>query len=466
MPNSNNELRANRKPRFSIGQMLLMTAWLGLVFALFRSAHSHPPRLIRGYSEIAVSDTGENIAAVHWRGIHLYHNDRFSDELNVRHVDSLKFIDEETLVIVCLNSNDLPRGVHFYSLDQGRFTRWLPLTSEENVRVLLLEDKFIVQQIDKQIVGQFHVYDMNATQDSVPIASYSSPRANMPFDATSDGRFVAFYQGGTLSRNFHMWDLSGVTVEYDLEKGESTNLLGMSNGVAFSPDDTFVITCREAIQKFEWPTAKPMWSIPFDEPCGHVQFSKDGKTFAVLAGIDYSEGERRLRVFDSDSSKQLLEIKLNSKFGLGNAISADGKSVWTGPLDDQRGLAQWNIASKSVVKRIGSLQKNQQMTYYTLLLLCWAALYSKLFPKRVTVRGKRGFVFICFGIVSILNLTFSCHMVFQYSSPQHRSASLAVAVLLFCGTLFATWSFHALFGHDETDDAKVASTVSSSLDDS
>ena len=245
------QLVPNDRPPFSIAQMMMLITWLALLFALFRSVGSESPRTNGGYSKIAVSESGEMVAAVHWQGIHLFRNDKYFDELYVgQQVDSLKFIDDETLAIVCVHDgfgsskNDLPPGVHFYSLNKGQVTRWLPLKSRQNkhVRVCLLDDKFIVQQIDKNLVGQFHVYDMDASQDSKPLASFPSPHTNMPFAATNNARHIVFYSTAVLSNNFQSWNDSSFAAEHDLEKGESTNLLGMSNGVAFSRDASFVIT--------------------------------------------------------------------------------------------------------------------------------------------------------------------------------------------------------------------------------
>ena len=428
------QLVPSDRPPFSIAQMMMLITWLALLFALFRSVGSESPRTNGGYSKIAVSESGEMVAAVHWQGIHLFRNDKYFDELHVgQRVDSLEFIDDKTLAIVCvhdgfgLSKSDLPPGVHFYSLTKGKVTRWLPLEPKLNkhVRVRLLDDKFIVQQIDQSLVGQFHVYDMDASQDSRPIASFPSPHTNMPFAATNNARHIVFYSSAVLSNNFQSWNDSKFTAEHDLEKGKSTNLLGMSNGVAFSRDASFVITCAEEITKFNWPSAERQWSIPCDEPVGHVRISQNGERFAVLTGTEYAKQERHLKVFDSHSSEQLLEVELNESLGLGFTLSADGQSVWTAPLDEPGGLLQWDTASNSVAKRIGSRQTFRKMVFYFTLFFLWAVLYGKSFTKPAVMPSKnRGNLIFPAGLlalIGIVSLAMGCYFAFTSRAPLYLS---------------------------------------------
>ncbi len=441
--------------------MMMLVAWLALLFSIFRSVYSCPPREICGYTKIAVSNSGEFVAAVHRRGIHLFGNDKYIDELNVGHVDSLKFVDDNTLAITCLQG-DLPCGVHFYSLDQRKVTRWLPLKSNRYCYVRLLDDKFIVHQIDQKYGAQIHVYDMDASKDSKPIASYPPPPTNMPFDATNDGRYIVFHLRTVQSNDFALW--KNATVANDLEKGESTNSLGMSNGAAFSPDGSFVITCTENITKFNWPSAEPQWSISCDEPCGRIRISNNGERFAVLTGTDYANQGRYLRVFDSDSSKQLLEIELNESLGLGFTLSEDGQSVWTGPLDEQRGLIQWDVDSNSIVKRIGSQQKFGTLAYIALFLL-WAVLYGKLFTKRTVIPSKSSvtiaFIFGLIGLkqsrwvllkaFGILLLAFGCDMAYWSRHPYQIAFT---SLLLVAGSVFVIKSIRLFFAKEDAKNAK------------
>ena len=476
MFNSRSQLASGNSRRFSIAQMLMLVTWLALLFALFRSLGSETPRTNGGYSKIAVSESGEIVAAVHWQGIHLFRNDKYFDQLYVgRQVDSLKFIDDETLAIVCVDDgfgllkNDLPPGVHFYSLNKGKFTRWLPLKPKLNkhVRVRLLDDKFIVQQIDKNLVGQFHVYDMDASQNSKPLASFPSRHTNMPFAATNNARHIVFYSTAVLSNNFQSWNDSGFTSEHDLEKGESTNLLGMSNGVAFSRDASFVITCADEITKFNWPFAERQWSIPCDEPVGRIRISQNGERFAVLTGTEYAKQGRYLRVFDSHSSEQLLEVELNESFGLGFTLSADGQSVWTAPLGEPGGLLQWDIASNSVAKRIGSRQIFRKLVFFFTLFFLWAVLYGKSFMKPAVMPGKsRGalvFTAGLLGLIGIVSLALGCYFAFTARSPSYVSTILAVTQLV-NGSLFVAGSIRLFFAAPGKEDGAAASEVTDTQD--
>jgi len=450
------QLVPNDRPPFSIAQMMMLITWLALLFALFRSVGSESPRTNGGYSKIAVSESDEMVAAVHWQGIHLFRNDKYFDELRVgQRVDSLEFIDDKTLAIVCvhdgfgLSKSDLPPGVHFYSLNKGKVTRWLPLEPKLNkhVRVRLLDDKFIVQQIDQSLVGQFHVYDMDASQDSRPIASFPSPHTNMPFAATNNARHIVFYSSAVLSNNFQSWNDSKFTAEHDLEKGESTNLLGMSNGVAFSRDASFVITCAEEITKFNWPS--------------------DGERFAVLTGTEYAKQGRYLRVFDSHSSEQLLEVDLNQSLGLGFTLSADGQSVWTAPLDKPGGLLQWDITSNSVAKRIGSRQTFRKMVFYFTLFFLWAVLYGKSFTKPAGMPGKRrgNLVFTAglLALIGIVSLAMGCYFAFTSRAPLYVSTILVV-ILLGNGTLFVAVSIRLFFAAPGKEDVAAASEMTDTQD--
>ena len=198
------------KPTFSIGQMLFLIGWLGLFLGLFRSSLTTPPKEIGGCSEIAVSDSGKHVAAAYWQDIHLYRNGRYINKLQVGRVTNFKFIDDETLAIVSLDG-ELPRGIHFYSLAERKITRRLLFGANRSARVRFLDGKLIVHQLDNQLVGKFHIYDINASEGSKPISSCASPHTNMPFDATGDGRYVAFHNGSILSNDFDIWDSHGGT---------------------------------------------------------------------------------------------------------------------------------------------------------------------------------------------------------------------------------------------------------------
>lgn len=396
------------KRKFGIAQMMYFIVWLAMLFGLFRSASSIPPKIYGGYTEIATSDTGNQIAASHHQGVHLFRKGRYHDHLKVGPVDNLKYIDEDTLAIVS-PGGALPCGVHFYSLKQSRFIRAVNLDSNLRTRVCLLDDKFIVHQIDEQWIGKFHIYDMEATSESGPVISSLAPHTNYPFAATQDGRFVVFYNRHP-GNNFDMWDSTGETFDFDLGAGESNHLLRMSNGAVFGPNGSFVITCRNEIAKFKWPSGEKQWSIPSEGICGRVRISSDGEQFAVVTGNDYSGEERILRVSDSYTGKKLSEIKLSEKHGLGYTFSPDGKTVWTSAADEDHGLWQWDIASATILNRVGTQGRTPIVLAYTAMFLFWAVLYGKLFPTRYRRQKVRVLLSGFMLINSVGMLLFGCYL--------------------------------------------------------
>ena len=413
MTEADNTAPATIKPTFSIGQMMFLIAWLGLVFAMLRASASTPPQEFGRCQKIAVSNSGKHVAAAYSDGIRLFRNGRYVDNLKFGRVDSLKFIDDETLVIVSLDGV-LPHGVHFHSLNQRKITRSLSLNPNLSTRVRLLDDKYIVHEMDKDLDGQFHVYDMNS-ESSTPISSHPSPRTNMPFDATNDCRYIAFHLASVQEANFDLWDSYRGQFYCDLKAEESSSQLGISNGLAFSPGGSFVITCRSEIDKIKWPSAEKLWSIPGKEPCGRVRISRGNGKFAVLTGEDYADQERYLRVYNTDSAEKIFELNLNEDFGTAYSFSGDGKSIWTAGQDERGVLTQWDIASGSKVNQSGSASRIQSTALYALLFLLWSVTYVRLFPSRLLMPLKRG-LSVFMSLNSLFLLAMGCYFVFQSSS--------------------------------------------------
>ena len=413
MIEANNTAPATSKPTFSIGQMMFLIAWLGLVFGLLRASASTPPREFGRCQEIAVSNSGKHAAAAYSDDIRLFRNGSFVDKLEVGRVDSLRFIDDETLVIVSLDGT-LPRGVHFHSVDQRKITRSLSLSANLTARVRLLDDKYIVHEIDKNLDGQFHVYDMNS-ESSTPVSSHPSPRTNMPFDATNDCRYVAFHLASIREGDFDFWDSRRGPFCCDLKAEESSSSLKISNGLAFSPDGSYVITSRNEITKIKWPSAEKIWSFAVEEPCGRVRISRGNDKFAVLTGEDYSDQERYLRVYGTDSAEKLFELNLNEDFGTAYSFSGDGKSIWAASQDERGVLTQWDIASGSKVNQSGSASRIQSTALYALLFLLWSVAYVRLFPSRLLMPLKRG-LSVFMSLNSLFLLAMGCYFVFQSSS--------------------------------------------------
>ena len=413
MIEADNTAPATSKPTFSIGQMMFLIAWLGLVYGLLLASASTPPRSFGRCQEIAVSNSGKHVAAAYGGGVRLFRNGRYVDSLRVGRVNGLKFIDDETLIIVSLDGA-LPRGVHFHSLNQRKITRSLPLSPNLNTRVRLLDDKYIVHQLDKNLDGQFHVYDMNS-ESSAPTSSHPSPRTNMPFDATNDCRYVAFHLASVQEANFDLWDSYRGQFYCDLKAEESSSQLGISNGLAFSPGGSFVITCRSEIDKIKWPSAEKLWSIPGKEPCGRVRISRGNGKFAVLTGEDYADQERYLRVYNTDSAEKIFELNLNEDFGTAYSFSGDGKSIWTAGQDERGVLTQWDIASGSKVNQSGSANRIRSAAFYALLFILWSVAYARLFPSGLLMPLKNNMsVFMLLN--SVFLLAMGSYFAFQYSS--------------------------------------------------
>jgi len=355
MSNSSEPTNPNK---FGLGQMMLIVAWVGLVFGLIRTTLNTRPPTYGRYSAIAVSDTGN----------YLFREGNYVNSFNVGgQVNSLKYIDKDTLALAIANVNSaLACGVHFYSLKENRITRSIPVEPDSYTTIRLLDDKFIVHVDD-----HFDVYDMDAQAGSGPSSSYSIPvPAGLPFAASNDGRFVVFHAIST-----------ALADSFDSQK--SKNSLTRPNGLAFSLDGSFVITSRNEIEKLSWPSAEKQWSVPIDRVSGRVRISPDGGRFAVLTGRDYADEERYLRVYDSLSGTKLFETELNEMHGVGYTFSPDGQTVWTSDRDAEGVLLQWDIASSSIANRVGTNREIQYVLFYTTLFFLWSVLYSKLFPSRV-----------------------------------------------------------------------------------
>ena len=437
MSNSSEPTNPNK---FGLGQMMLIVAWVGLVFGLIRTTLNTRPPTYGRYSAIAVSDTGNYLAAVYYDGIHLFREGNYVNSFKVGgRVNSLKYIDKDTLALAIANVNSaLADGVHFYSLKEKRITRSIPVEPDSSTTIRLLDDKFIVHVDD-----HFDVYDMDAQAGSGPSSSYSIPvPAGLPFAASNDGRFVVFHAISTaLADSFDSQDSDERFVDYDLETGKSKNSLTRPNGLAFSLDGSFVITSRNEIEKLSWPSAEKQWSVPIDRVSGRVRISPDGGRFAVLTGRDYADEERYLRVYDSLSGTKLFETELNEMHGVGYTFSPDGQTVWTSDRDAEGVLLQWDIASSSIANRVGTNREIQYVLFYTTLLFLWSVLYSKLFPSRVHSK-KRRVVYAGFLLLgSIVAIASNCSLCFL-----DRSMMWIAPGLLFSATWVAVTLCRTAFG--------------------
>ena len=437
MANSSEPTNPNK---FGIGQMMLIVTWVGLVFGLIRSTLNTRPSTYGSYSAIAASDNGKYLAAVYYDGIHLFCKGNYVNSFKVGgQVNSLKYVDNDTLALAIANVDSvLACGVHFYSLKENRITRSIPVEPDQHTKIRLLDDKFIVHLVDR-----FDVYDMDARAGSDSSSSYSTPDpvGPLPFAASNDGRFVAFHEFSiALADDFDSQDNDERFVDYDLETGKGKNSLTMSNGLAFSPDGSFVITSRNDIEKLSWPSAEKQWSVPNDRVSGRVRISPDGGRFAVLTGRDYADEERYLRVYDSLSGTKLFETELNEMHGVGYTFSPDGQTVWTSDRDAEGVLLQWDIASSSIANRIGTSREIQYVLCYTTLFFLWSVLYSKLFPSRVHSK-KRRVVYAGFLLLgSIVAIASNCSLCFldrsmMWIAPGLHFLATWVAVTL-CRTAF------------------------------
>ena len=447
MIETNNSAPPTSKHTFSIGQMMFLIAWLGLVFAMVRVSSSTPPRTFGPCTEIVVSDSGKHTAAIYYQAVQLFRNGKFVDQLELGLVDSAKFIDDETLVLVSLDRN-LPE-VHFYSIKQKKITNSLSLSPNIDKRVVLLDNKFIVQR-DQKATGEFHVYEMSSTGAKF-VSSHSLPAdvLLMPFDATNDGRYAAFYYLSVGQRDFTSWD--SVKVGYDLEKEEEVSSLKMSHGLKFSSDSSFLITCKNEITKIKWPSTEKLWSIPGEEPCGHVRISRGNDRFAVLTGEDSKDQDRFLRVYNSDSAEKLFELNLNEDLGIGYSFSGDGKSIWTASQDERGVLTQWDIASGSIVNQVSSSSRLKSVAFYALLFLLWSVAYVRLVPSRFPSPLKLGSRVILLPNAFLL-VTAGCFFAFDSDS---LTMMLSGVMILFGGNVNLVAVLRSLFGSapEETDTA-------------
>jgi len=426
----------------------MLVAWLGLVLALIGTARSFPPRpRIFGISEIAVSESGKHKAAVCLNGFQLFRGDRYVGQVDIGIVDSLGFMDEDTLAVVSIRG-ELPCGVHFYSLAQGKFVRHLPLDPGNDTRAFLLEKNILVRQIDSNRVGRFDLYEADAREDSKPVASYPSPPTNFSFDATNDGRYLAFYfDGQALPASFDNWRPLGVAADFDLQLNKSLGLLKMPIAAAFSPDGSMVITCMNSITAYKWPSGETLWSIPC-ERCGSVRFSNDGDKFAVLTGKDYSDDDRKVQVFDAHSGQQLAEMIVTNRAGVGFAFSVDGDSVWTAAQDQQGGLVQREIASNSIVNRAGSVGRGRNVAYFVVLFVLWSAIFCKTLPSRLNLPGRLayqknvGVLYFPLALFGVMQLVYGCWEVLESYSGALISINLIHVVM---GTGLVVLGLHRTF---------------------
>ena len=446
MIETNNSAPPTSKPTFSIGQMMLLIVWLGLVFSLIRASTSMPPKVYGPCSEIAVSDSGKHTAAIYYQTMQLFRNGKYVDRIELGQVDSAQFIDDETLVLVSLDRN-LP-GVHFYSIEQKKITSSFSLSPNIATHVVLLDDKFIVQQNHK-VTGKLNVYEMSSTGAKF-VSSHGSPHFTKRFDATNDGRYAAFYHP-VVKRNFDTWDYSDPNFDYDLEKEEGVSSLNLSNGLKFSSDGSFLITCKNEITKIKWPSTEKLWSIPGEEPCGHVRISRGNDRFAVLTGEDSKDQDRFLRVYNSDSAEKLFELNLNEDLGIGYSFSGDGKSIWTASQDERGVLTQWDIASGSIVNQVGSSSRLKSVTFYALLFLLWSVAYVRLVPSRFPSPLKLGSRVILLPNAFLL-VTAGCFFAFDSDS---LTMMLSGVMILFGGNVNLVAVLRSLFGSapEETDTA-------------
>ena len=174
-----------------------------------------------------------------------------------------------------------------------------------------------------------------------------------------------------------------------------------------------------------------------------------------------------MKVYDSHASEQLLEVELNESLGLGFTLSADGQSVWTAPLDEPGGLLQWDTASNSVAKRIGSRQTFRKMVFYFTLFFLWALLYGKSFMKPAFMPGKsRGALVFTAGLLvfAIVFLAMVCYFAFITArSPSYVSTISTVAQLV-NGSLFVAGSIRLFFAALGKEDGAAASEVTDTQD--
>lgn len=425
--------------KFGIGQLLMLVAWAGIAMSLVASAKSRAQIPFLSCDSVVVSDSGKYKAAVYYDKAVLYRNDTYAGTIDIGTRSQLKFYGDDTLAVVSTNDK-LAIGVHFYSLDQEKFYRSLPLDPNLNNRVLLLDEMILIQNIDKNLNGHFYVFGVDSSAGSKPLKTHVSPTTNMPFDATNNGRYVAFYTTSGWTKEYaSSMTRGGFRAGFDLHQNEELEFLNLSSGLQFAPDDSFVITCTDEITAREWPSGQKRWSIPC-EPCGTVRFSKQGDKFAVLTGSVYNRLDRQVHIFDSESGKKLGERELNERNNHAYAFSADGKSIWIAAQDRNGGLIKWDIASKKISKRIGSLNLPLRVLYFIALFLVWSVLYAWLFPKTIW-QNKPVANAVTFAVIGFFNLAIGCHSCLANGAfPTYLALSLvACGTLFFSGGILVPW---------------------------
>ncbi len=388
----------------------MLVAWAGIAMSLVSIARSRPALRHSNCRQIVVSESGNHIAAVYHNRIVLYRNGRYTGTIEIESFKRLKFVDEETLAVVNTGS-DLPFGVNFYSLEQRKFTRHLPLDRKLRTNVIFLDNMILVQQVDGKLRGHFQTFDLNADAESRPRESYTSPTMCMPFDATNDGRFIAFYTGEGWTKAYAAARIQhGFSDGFDLHTNERLALPECSSVLAFAPDDSLVVTCTDEITLRQWPTGEKRWSVPC-RTADAIRFSPQGSMLAIRTD---SAEQPRVHAYTLESGEKLVEIELNSKYGNAYAFSADGKSIWIAAPDDEGGLIKWDIASNSMGARIGSINVPWTVLYYTVLFIGWSAVFDWLGPK-----------------------------------PTHTPhTSLLAGTFLFCGIGFLVFGYYSVFGSD------------------
>ncbi|GAB5406962.1 MAG: hypothetical protein Aurels2KO_51930 [Aureliella sp.] len=323
-----------------------------------------------------MSPNGELVALGGHRDTRIYRDSTLWGTISTANIrpsgmNSLKFADDQTLIV---NSLD---AVQFYSIPQRKIVRQLPL-NRDNDRAIILLDKILVQEFNGSTFNHvFRLYDIDAHQGSKPIAIHPSPHVSTEMSSTNDGRFVAFFWG-----NADVEFLQGISEAatyqiFDLESQTSSAKLPSAAGIQFTPDNSSVLVCGNAISLFDWPSLTRTWTVNVGS-CHDIRFSPNGNLFAVS-----NHDNDRLYVFETNTGIELTKIELEPANGSGFAFTEDGKSIWLPGLGDSGGIRKWRIDSGQTVQRIGNSDDTRWLMFL-IVFIAWAYCLSRTIAKAST----------------------------------------------------------------------------------